>query len=104
MSELIWERMCVESYIYHSAVTTLFEGEPNLIEDTLMVLKKFGSRMSATRPDIDLLQTAAIEDSLTPQSIMQSPVLGAPIICSYFSWKGLDLLGKLLRGLQQTKY
>ncbi|KAE8553764.1 hypothetical protein EYB25_005146 [Talaromyces marneffei] len=98
MSELIWERMCVESYIYHSAVTTLFEGEPNLIEDTLMVLKKFGSRMSATRPDIDLLQTAAIEDSLTPQSIMQSPVLGAPYHMFLFLMEGTRLAREITEG------
>jgi hypothetical protein len=98
MSELIWERMCVESYIYHSAVTTLFDSQANLIEDTLVVLQKFGSRMSATQPDIDVLETAGVEDILTPQSIMQSPVLGAPYHMFLFLMEGTQLAREITAG------
>ncbi|KAF4952080.1 hypothetical protein F66182_18454, partial [Fusarium sp. NRRL 66182] len=87
MSELIWERMCVESCIYHSAVTTLFDGQPNLIEDTLVVLKKFGSRISAALPDVHTLQTA-LDGNTTPQAIIQSPVLGAPYHMFLFLMEG----------------
>lgn len=90
MSELIWERMCVESYIYHSAVTTLFDGRANLIEDTFAVLKKFGRRMSTTLPDVDTLQTT-LDGNAAPRSIIQSPVLGAPYHMFLFLMEGTQL-------------
>lgn len=89
MSELIWERTCVESYIYHSAVTTLFDGQANLIEDTFMVLKKFGSRMSAPSLTLDVFQKT--ENDTTTQSIIQSPVLGAPYHMFLFLMEGTQL-------------
>lgn len=97
MSELIWERMCVESYIYHSAVTTLFDGQPNLIEDTLVVLKKFGSRISAALPDVHTLQTA-LDGNTTPQAIIQSPVLGAPYHMFLFLMEGTQLARDISSG------
>jgi hypothetical protein len=98
MSELIWERMCVESYIYHSAVTTLFDGQANLIEDTLVVLQKFGSTVSSTLPEIETLQTAGIGDIVTPQSIIQSPVLGAPYHMFLFLMEGTQLARDIFLG------
>jgi hypothetical protein len=72
-AELIWERMCVESYIYHSAVTTLFDCQPDLVNDTFAVLEKFQGRMSpwpSTGNDR--------QESMSTVSSIQSPVLGAP--------------------------
>lgn len=91
MSELIWERMCVESYIYHSAVTTLFDGHANLIEDTFMVLKKFGSRMSAPSSTLDVSQRTGVYNNTTSQSVIQSPVLGAPYHMFLFLMEGTQL-------------
>ncbi|KAI7973734.1 hypothetical protein EIK77_001797 [Talaromyces pinophilus] len=100
MSELIWERMCVESYIYHSAVTTLFDGQTNLIEDTLMVLKKFGSRMSAPFSTLDVFHKTDVEDDTAPQpqSIIQSPVLGAPYHMFLFLMEGTQLARDITPG------
>lgn len=72
-AELIWERMCVESYIYHSAVTTLFDCRPDLVNDTFTVLEKFQSRMSPwSSSENDR------ENLMSPVLSVQSPVLGAP--------------------------
>lgn len=98
MSELIWERMCVESYIYHSAVTTLFDGQANLIQDTLVVLQKFGNTVSSTLPEVEGLQTVGIEDGVTPQSIIQSPVLGAPYHMFLFLMEGTQLARDIFPG------
>ncbi|EED17350.1 C6 finger domain protein, putative [Talaromyces stipitatus ATCC 10500] len=95
MSELVWERMCVESYIYHSAVTTLFDGQVSLIEDTLMVLRKFGTRMSTATAEIDVFQKA---ESQTSQSIIQSPVLGAPYQMFLFLVEGTRLARDICPG------
>ncbi|KAH8701566.1 hypothetical protein BGW36DRAFT_355723 [Talaromyces proteolyticus] len=73
-AELIWERMCVESYIYHSAVTTLFDSRPDLIDDTLAVLEKFQRNVSVSPSAIDDQETAMSIQSST----IQSPLLGAP--------------------------
>lgn len=93
VSELIWERMCVESYIYHSAVTTLFDGHINLIEDTLMVLKKFQTRISSTSWDLDTPQVSDEfhEEGRTHQLTVQSPVLGAPYHMFLFLMEGTRL-------------
>lgn len=72
-AELIWERMCVESYIYHSAVTTLFDCRPDLVDDTFAVLEKFQGRMSSW-PRTGNNQ----EDFVSTLPSIQSPVLGAP--------------------------
>lgn len=97
MSELIWERMCVESYIYHSAVTTLFDDEVNLIGDTLVVLNKFSSRTLAPSLDVGIAHTD-LDDNTTPQSIIQSPVLGAPYHMFVFLMEGTQLARSISRG------
>jgi hypothetical protein len=86
-AELIWERMCVESYIYHSAVTTLFDCRPDLVIDTLTVLEKFQNRMfpwASSGKDR--------EDSMSTVLYMQSPVLGAPYHMFLALMQGLRLV------------
>ena len=99
ISELVWERMCVEAYIYHSAVTTLFDGQLNLIEDTLVVLKKFNDRKShepSASPEIDVYQVK--ETDTQENSIIQSPVLGAPYNMFLFLVEGIRLVRTVYTG------
>jgi Fungal specific transcription factor domain len=99
-SQLVWERMCVEAYIYHSAVTTLFDGQLNLIEDTLMVLKKFQDRKSDESPasssEVDVYQPNEIDTQ--QKSVIQSPVLGAPYHMFLFLMEGIRLVRTISPG------
>lgn len=70
---LAWERMCVESFVYHSAVTTLFDDEADA-SITARVLNKYKRCVSP----MALNHTLA---SLN-RSVFQSPILGAP--CDIF--------------------
>lgn len=98
-SELVWERMCVESYIYHSAVSTFFDGQLSVIEDSLVVLNKFQNRVlceaptwSSSSSSSSELSTYQIQNGDTQQYMIQSPVLGAPYRMFFFLMEGIRLV------------
>ncbi|PYI07910.1 hypothetical protein BO78DRAFT_442406 [Aspergillus sclerotiicarbonarius CBS 121057] len=71
---LALERICVESFIYHSAMATLFNGRRDASDLVEQMVKKYE----------DSLAPMGSSHSLTAlsQTVFQSPVLGAP--CDIF--------------------
>lgn len=69
---LDWERRCVESFIYHNAVATLYDSELDLKLISRSISAKFPSCLQPS-----LAATVAEPDSLW-HFTLKSPTLGAP--------------------------
>jgi Fungal specific transcription factor domain len=65
-----WERSIFESFIYHSAVVTLFDSDFNPIEDLQLVLDKLSNRFH------DVSGISYFEAIV--ETVFRSPTLGAP--------------------------
>ena len=82
---LAWERACVESFIYHSAVVTLYDSELDLCD---MLRKVQGKFRACLRP---VPMPLAADVTGLRQYYLGSPTLGAPSEIFIFLIKGTQL-------------